>query len=124
MYAERKMIPLKDVRIRLSHRRTDPAHSPGGEIAFEQMDAIDGSIELVGDLNVAQRQRLLEVAGRCWMHRTLSAGVAIRFHLQKASHPGLQGQTGVEIDRCEEPPHQDPECMHQGACSDAHSSFY
>lgn len=84
MYAERKKIPLVDARIRLSHHRTDPEKSPGGEIALERIDTIDGSIQLVGDLDAAQRRRLLEIADRCWMHRTLSAGVAIRFHPHEA----------------------------------------
>jgi len=82
MYAERKKIPLEDVRIRLSHHKRDPAQSPDSEMVLERIDAIDGSIQLVGDLDTAQRRRLLEIAGRCYMHRTLSAGVDIRFRLR------------------------------------------
>ena len=81
MYAERKGFPLKDLRIQLSHHRADPVQAPGGETASGGLDGIDGSIELIGDLDANQRRRLLEIAGRCWMHRTLSAGVAIKFHL-------------------------------------------
>ena len=81
MYAERKRFPLKDVRIQLSHHRADL----GGETALGKLDAIDGSIELIGDLDARQRSRLLEIAGRCWMHRTLSTGVAIQFHLHEDS---------------------------------------
>lgn len=82
MYAERKTIPLEDVRIRLSHYRRDPAHSSSGEMVSERIDAIDGAIQLVGDVNTDPRQRLLEIAGRCRMHRALSSGVDINFDLK------------------------------------------
>lgn len=90
------MIPLEDARIRLSHHRRDSAHSQDGDIALERIDAIDGSIQLVGDLDEAQRRRLLQIAGRCWMHRTLSAGVDIRFHLDETPHVDSQRQILLE----------------------------
>lgn len=86
---------MEDVRIRLSHHRNDPS----GEAGLERLDTIDGAIQLEGDLDATQRQRLLEIAGRCWMHRTLSAGVTIRFHLQKERHAGSHRQTTAEITR-------------------------
>jgi putative redox protein len=97
MYAERKMIPLKDVRIRLSHHRADPVQDPDGETALGKLDAIDGSVELIGDLDASQRSRLLEIAGRCWMHRTLSAGVAIKFRLHEKPLAGLPRQPSVRV---------------------------
>jgi hypothetical protein len=39
----------------------------------------------------------LEIAGRCWMHRTLSAGVAIEFHLHKEPPAGLPRQPIVQV---------------------------
>ena len=79
------MIPLEDVRIQLSHHRKESAQASGEKKALGQIDAIDGSIELIGDLDANQRLRLLQIAGRCWMHRTLSAGVAIEFRLHEES---------------------------------------
>ena len=84
MYAERKQIPLKDIRIQLSHHRKKPAQAPVTRTAHDPIDTIEGDIRLEGDLDTAQRQRMLEIAGRCWMHRTLSAGMAIRFHPHEA----------------------------------------
>lgn len=82
MYAEKKMIPLKDVQIRLSHHRRKRDQEKSEEAGLMRLDAIEGYIQLEGDLDEAQRRRLLEIAGHCWMHRTLSSGVSIRFHLQ------------------------------------------
>lgn len=98
MYADRKKIPLKDVRIRLSHRRMDSAQGPRSETAIERTDAIDGTIQLEGDLSAAQRRRLLEIAARCHMHRTLSAGVNIRFRSHEKT-AGSYRQTATEIVR-------------------------
>ena len=75
------MIPLNDVHIRLSHHRRKRAQDKAEEAGLMRLDAIEGYIQLEGDLDEAQRRRLLEIAGRCWMHRTLSSGVSIRFHL-------------------------------------------
>mgnify|MGYP000023553484 CR=1 FL=1 len=96
MYAERKKIPLEDVRIQLVHHRRDPAQFPNGDVAVARIDPIDGSIRLVGDLDEAQRKRLLEIAGRCWMRRTMSAGMDIRFRLHDTPHVGLHRQTVLD----------------------------
>ena len=84
MYAERKQIPLKDIRIKLSHHRKKPAQDLAAGTAHDPFDTIEGHIELEGDLDAGQRRRMLEIARRCWMYRTLSAGLAIRFHPQEA----------------------------------------
>ena len=91
------MIPLEDVRIQLSHHRTGSAQASSGETVLERIDSIDGTIELIGNLDANQRSRLLEIAGRCWMHRTLSAGVSIRFHLDEKSHAGAPRRDAVQI---------------------------
>lgn len=75
------MIQLKDIHIRLSHNRPMDTRDPDRINTFERVDEIKGTIRLGGDLNATQRRRLLEIAGRCWMHRTLTNGVSIRFHL-------------------------------------------
>ncbi|HPQ96888.1 MAG: OsmC family protein [Thiothrix sp.] len=66
MYAERKQWPLKDARIILRHSRDANKQS------FFERD-----IRLVGDLSEEQRQRLLEIADRCPVHKTLSSGATI-----------------------------------------------
>jgi putative redox protein len=78
MYADRKGWPLERVRVTLRHSRihaedcADCAPSASGRI-----DHIDRDIELSGDLDDAQRQRLLLIAEQCPVHRTLTSEVDI-----------------------------------------------
>ena len=65
LYAARKQWPLTEVRVHLSHGR--PA---AGE-------RIDLRLELTGSLTGEQRARLLEIAGKCPVHRTLHANVPV-----------------------------------------------
>jgi putative redox protein len=46
--------------------------------ADEQLDVVDREVELIGPLDEAQRARLMEIADRCPVHRTLEAGVRVR----------------------------------------------
>jgi putative redox protein len=77
MYAGRKGWPLEDVRVRLAHRkrygadREDCAEKPC------RMDVVDREIELIGELDTEQRARLMEIANRCPVHRTLEAGAEV-----------------------------------------------
>jgi len=79
MYARRKGWPLQEARVRLRHRRKhandclDCATDPD-----PRLDVVDREVELSGDLDDEQRTRLLEIADRCPVHRTLEAGVHVR----------------------------------------------
>jgi putative redox protein len=77
MYARRKGWPLADVEVRLSHRRDygrDCAECPDKNV---RIDVIDRRIALKGDLDEAQRSRLLEIAEKCPVHRTLTGTIKI-----------------------------------------------
>jgi putative redox protein len=82
LYARRKQWPLLQVIVRLTHTRVhveDCIHceDPGG-----WMEIIDRRITLIGDaLTDEQRARLLEIAGRCPVHKTLSQRIDIRTRL-------------------------------------------
>lgn len=64
MYAERKGLPLTRVSVELSHEKL--------EIDGAMRDRISRKITLEGDLTDEQRQRLLEIANKCPVHRALS----------------------------------------------------
>ena len=81
MYADQKKWPLDEVDVQLRHRKIhgkDCAECEGKE---HKVDLIEREIELVGDLSVEQRQRLLEIADRCPVHRTLHGEVKVNSRL-------------------------------------------
>jgi putative redox protein len=78
MYAERKGWALKDVEVQLSHARIYGKDCEDCETSDVMLDEIQSQIRLKGDLDEIQRKRLLQIAGRCPVHRTLSSAVAIR----------------------------------------------
>ena len=68
MYANRKKLPLEDVQIRLLHERV---HAEDCIDCKDSIERITRRISLVGDLDSEQRQKLLEIADRCPVHRSL-----------------------------------------------------
>lgn len=84
MYAEHKNIALESISIELTHNQNKGSQARNINGKENRTDAIDGYIELKGNLNTDQQRRMLEIAGQCWMHRTLSQGVDIRFRKPSA----------------------------------------
>jgi putative redox protein len=77
MYANRKGWPLEQVRVTLRHSRIHAEDCAECETTKGWIDHIDRDIELAGDLDDAQRQRLLYIADRCPVHQTLTSEVDI-----------------------------------------------
>ena len=77
MYADRKGWPLKRVRVTLRHSRIHAEDCADCEATKGWIDHIDRDIELAGDLDDSQRQRLLQIAERCPVHQTLTSEVDI-----------------------------------------------
>ncbi len=78
MYAERKGLPLEGVEVRLGHARIHAKDCEDCETEEGMLDEIQSEIRLEGNLDEAQRARLLEIATRCPVHRTLSSEIKIR----------------------------------------------
>jgi uncharacterized OsmC-like protein len=69
MYARRKGWPLTHISVDVSH---DKVHAQDAETGSgDKIDTWYRRIRLTGDLTAAQRQRLLEIADKCPVHRTL-----------------------------------------------------
>jgi putative redox protein len=68
MYARRKGWDLKSAEIRVRRSASEDAHVP---------NSLDKELSVAGDLDAAQRARLLEIADKCPVHRILTGGVAI-----------------------------------------------
>jgi putative redox protein len=78
LYAERKGLPLEQVTVRLSHGKIYAADCESCETKEGKIDRIDRVITLAGALDDGQRARLLEIADKCPVHRTLTSEVEIR----------------------------------------------
>ncbi len=81
MYARQKSLPLARVTVRLRHQKIHAQDCAECETREGKIDRIERSIELEGELDDAQRRRLLEIADRCPVHRTLQSEVRIETRL-------------------------------------------
>jgi len=78
MYASRKKWPLDEVQITLRHSREHLTDCETCDTSPTKLDVIERDISLVGDLSDEQRARLLEIADRCPVHKTLTGELEIR----------------------------------------------
>lgn len=81
LYARRKHWPLESVTVRLRHAKMHAADCNECETRVGMIDRIERDIELAGPLTDEQRSRLLEIAGKCPVHRTLTSEIDIRTRL-------------------------------------------
>jgi len=77
MYAERKGIDLQDVEIYLEHKKIHAEDCDTCESKTGKLDKIERQIILKGNLTDEERARLIEIADRCPVHRTLHSEVVI-----------------------------------------------
>jgi putative redox protein len=78
LYADRKSLPLKRAEVRLRHSRIHAEDCAECETKSGMLDRIERVITLHGDLNDEQRARLMEIADKCPVHRTLKSEIDIR----------------------------------------------
>lgn len=82
MYARRKGWPLADAIVRLTHQKVHAEDCRDCDEKDRRIDRFERELELAGDLDEEQRQRLLEIAGHCPVHRTLTGEVRIETTLR------------------------------------------
>jgi putative redox protein len=78
LYAERKQLPLRHVSVQLRHDKIHAQDCENCETKAGMVDRIDRAITLEGELDEAQRAKLLEIADKCPVHRTLSSEIDIK----------------------------------------------
>jgi len=78
MYAERRKIPLTRTTVELRHSRIYATDCADCETEEGMVDHIDRVIRLEGDLTEEQRAKLLEIADKCPVHRTLTSEIHIK----------------------------------------------
>jgi putative redox protein len=82
MYANRKGWAIERVRVTLRHSRIHAQDCAECETKVGFIDHIDRDIELAGDLDETQRERLLHIAERCPVHQTLTSEVHVTTSLR------------------------------------------
>lgn len=82
MYADLKQLPLEKITVRLKHEKIHAQDCAECETKEGKIDKIEREIELQGPLDEAQRARLLEIANKCPVHRTLHSEVYIQTRLK------------------------------------------
>ncbi|RMG61713.1 MAG: OsmC family protein [Bacteroidetes bacterium] len=87
MYADRKGWSLEEVRVHLSHRKDYPSDARQAGEHPAKLDHIDRILELEGPLDTEQRARLIEIANRCPVHRTLHSEIVVETRLREGTKP-------------------------------------
>ena len=77
LYARRKQWPLEDITVSLRHSRIHAKDCEECATKEGMLDRIDVEVDLTGALTPEQRAKLMEVAGKCPVHRTLKSEIDI-----------------------------------------------
>src|SRR5215831_17970763 len=83
LYARRKQIPLENITVSLRHSRIYAEDCEECETKEGMLDRIDVEVGLTGSLTAEQHAQLMEIAGKCPVHRTLTSEINIRLRAAK-----------------------------------------
>jgi putative redox protein len=84
-YARRHQLPLENITVSLSHSRIYAIDCEECETKEGMLDRIDVEVELTGPLTAEQHAKLMEIAARCPVHRTLTSEINIRLRAAQTS---------------------------------------
>jgi uncharacterized OsmC-like protein len=77
LYARRKAWPVEEVSVRARHERFVVDEDQDGVVVKRKLERITQEIALGGALDAEQRARLIEIAGKCPVHRTITGELEI-----------------------------------------------
>jgi putative redox protein len=77
LYADRKSLPLDRVTVTLKHSKIHARDCEECETREGMLDRIDRVIAMDGTLDAEQRKKLMEIADKCPVHRTLTSEIRI-----------------------------------------------
>ncbi|GJM36000.1 MAG: osmotically inducible protein C [Saprospiraceae bacterium] len=83
MYARRKKWLVKEVIVNLDHYKDYAEDMQQVEDPKSKIDYFERVVEFVGDLSAEQRQRLLEIANKCPVHRTMEGEIEVKTRLKR-----------------------------------------
>lgn len=84
LFARKKNIPLEEVVVTLRHSRIHAEDCDHCETERGMLDRIEVDVQLIGNLTPEQHTKLIEVAGKCPVHRTLKSEIDIQLRETKA----------------------------------------
>jgi len=87
MYARQKKWPLENVRVVLKHSKVHASDCADCETRTGKIDRIEREVYIEGPLDEDQRSRLLEIADKCPIHRTLHAEVEVITRIGEVAAP-------------------------------------
>jgi putative redox protein len=85
LYARRHQFPLENITVSLRHSRIYATDCEECETKDGMLDRIDVEIELTGPLTAEQHAKLMEIAAKCPVHRTLTSEINIRLRAAQKS---------------------------------------
>jgi uncharacterized OsmC-like protein len=85
LYARRKQMPLENITVSLRHARIYAKDCEECETKEGMLDRIQLEVELTGPLNAEQHAKLMEIAAKCPVHRTLTSEINIRLRPAQGS---------------------------------------
>jgi uncharacterized OsmC-like protein len=85
LYARRKQWPLENITVSLRHSRIHAKDCEECDAKEGMLDRIETEIELTGSLSSEQRAKLMEIAAKCPVHRTLKSEINIRLRAAEKS---------------------------------------
>ena len=88
MYAGRKGWPLEEAVTRVAHSKIHAEDCAACETREGKIDRLEREVEAVGPLSEEQRRRLLEIANKCPVHRTLEGEIDVQTRLREAAPAG------------------------------------
>src|SRR3989440_10447565 len=84
-YARRNKLPLENIKVSLWHSRIYAKDCEECETKEGMLDRIDVEVELSGALTSQQHAKLMEIAGKCPVHRALTSEINIRLRAAEKS---------------------------------------
>ena len=83
MYANRKNWPLEDVEVHVTYKKDHAEDTVHQNDKGARIDIFEREIKLTGDLDAQQRERMLEIANKCPVHKTMHSEVLVRTKLMQ-----------------------------------------
>jgi putative redox protein len=78
MYTDRKGWPVDEVNVHVSHGKQHGEDCEHCEEGKSKVDVFERKVEIIGELDDAQRKRILQIADKCPVHRTLEESSVIK----------------------------------------------